>query len=108
MRSLKYQLTFYHNHFLLGLKNLTVTQALRLYARLFDCHVLGHPPCNKSGSPIKIATRAIFYTLGFFKALGTVIQSLWIWVFSKPWVLSSNHYGMMAKFIVDWINKFRH
>ena len=77
MRSLKYQLTFYHNHFLLGLKNLTVTQALRLYGRLFDCHVLGRPPCHKSGSPIKIATRAIFYTLGFFKALGTVIQSLW-------------------------------
>ncbi|MEH2084440.1 MAG: hormogonium polysaccharide biosynthesis glycosyltransferase HpsN [Nostoc sp.] len=77
MRSLKYQLTFYHNHFLLGLKNLTVSQALRLYGRLFDCHVLGRPPCHKSGSPIKIATRAIFYTLGFFKALGTVIQSLW-------------------------------
>lgn len=77
MRSLKYQLTFYHNHFLLGLKNLTPTQALRLYGRLFDCHVLGHPPCNKSGSPIKIATRAFFYTLGFFKALGTVIQSIW-------------------------------
>ncbi|MEH2320810.1 hormogonium polysaccharide biosynthesis glycosyltransferase HpsN [Nostoc sp.] len=77
MRSLKYQLTFYHNHFLLGLKNLTPTQALRLYARLFDCHVLGRPPCHKSGSPIKIATRAIFYILGFFKALGTVIQSIW-------------------------------
>ncbi|WP_298915445.1 hormogonium polysaccharide biosynthesis glycosyltransferase HpsN [uncultured Nostoc sp.] len=77
MRSLKYQLTFYHNHFLLGLKNLTPIQALRLYGRLFDCHVLGRPPCNKSGSPIKIATRAFFYTLGFFKALGTVIQSIW-------------------------------
>ncbi|MBD2302662.1 glycosyltransferase family 2 protein [Nostoc sp. FACHB-87] len=77
MRSLKYQLTFYHNHFLLGLKNLTLTQALRLYARLFDCHVLGRPPCHKSGSPIKILTRAIFYTLGFLKALGTVIQSVW-------------------------------
>jgi GT2 family glycosyltransferase len=77
MRSLKYQLTFYHNHFLLGLKNLTLTQALRLYGRLFDCHVLGRPPCHKSGSLIKIATRAIFYVLGFFKALGSVIQSLW-------------------------------
>ncbi|MDF2386594.1 hormogonium polysaccharide biosynthesis glycosyltransferase HpsN [Nostoc ellipsosporum NOK] len=77
MRSLKYQLTFYHNHFLLGLKNLNVSQALRLYARLFDCHVLGRPPCHKSGSPIKIATRALFYTLGFFKALGSVIQSPW-------------------------------
>lgn len=77
MRSLKYQLTFYHNHFLLGLKNLTVNQALRLYARLFDCHVLGRPPCHKSASPIKIVTRGIFYTLGFFKALATVIQSIW-------------------------------
>ncbi|MEC4816548.1 MAG: hormogonium polysaccharide biosynthesis glycosyltransferase HpsN [Scytonema sp. PMC 1069.18] len=77
MRSLKYQLTFYHNHFLMGLKNLTPIQALRLFARLFDCHVLGHPPCHKSGSPVKIATRGIFYTLGFFKALGTIIQSAW-------------------------------
>ncbi|MBE9201468.1 MULTISPECIES: hormogonium polysaccharide biosynthesis glycosyltransferase HpsN [unclassified Nodularia (in: cyanobacteria)] len=77
MRSLKYQLTFYHNHFLMGLKNLNAMQALRLYAALFDCHVLGHPPCNKSGSPMKIVTRGIFYTLGFFKALGTVIQSIW-------------------------------
>ncbi|NMG08180.1 hormogonium polysaccharide biosynthesis glycosyltransferase HpsN [Brasilonema sp. UFV-L1] len=77
MRSLKYQLTFYHNHFLMGLKNLTATQALRLYARLFDCHVLGRPPCNKSGSPIKIATRGVFFFLGFLKALGTVFQSIW-------------------------------
>ncbi|WP_413174664.1 hormogonium polysaccharide biosynthesis glycosyltransferase HpsN [Anabaena azotica] len=77
MRSLQYQLTFYHNHFLLGLKNLTFTQALRLYGRLFDCHVLGHPPCYKSGSPIKVATRGIFYFLGFLKAVGTMIQSAW-------------------------------
>jgi len=77
MRSLKYQLTFYHNHFLLGLKNLNATQAIRLYARLFDCHVLGRPPCHKSGSPIKILTRGCFYILGFLKALATVIQSIW-------------------------------
>ncbi|KAF3885513.1 MULTISPECIES: hormogonium polysaccharide biosynthesis glycosyltransferase HpsN [Nostocales] len=77
MRSLQYQLTFYHNHFLMGLKNLSLTQATRLFARLFDCHVLGHPPCHKSGSPIKILTRGVFYTLGFFKALSTVIQSAW-------------------------------
>ncbi|MEB3179837.1 MAG: hormogonium polysaccharide biosynthesis glycosyltransferase HpsN [Nostocaceae cyanobacterium] len=76
-RSLQYQVTFYHNHFLMGLKNLTISQAFRLFARLFDCHVLGHPPCYKSGSPIKILTRAVFYILGFFKALGTVIQSVW-------------------------------
>ncbi|MBW4669601.1 MAG: hormogonium polysaccharide biosynthesis glycosyltransferase HpsN [Cyanomargarita calcarea GSE-NOS-MK-12-04C] len=77
MRSLKYQMTFYHNHFLMGLKNLTVGQAIRLYARLFDCHVLGRPPCHKSGSPIKVLTRGVFYTLGFLKALGSVIQSGW-------------------------------
>jgi GT2 family glycosyltransferase len=77
MRSLQYQLTFYHNHFLMGLKNLTTSQALRLYARLFDCHVLGRPPCHKSGSPIKIFMRAVFYILGFLKALSTVIQSSW-------------------------------
>ncbi|MBW4508607.1 MAG: hormogonium polysaccharide biosynthesis glycosyltransferase HpsN [Scytonematopsis contorta HA4267-MV1] len=76
-KTTKYQLTFYHNHFLLGLKNLNISQALRLYARLFDCHVLGRPPCHKSGSPIKIATRFVFYTLGFLKALGTIIQSAW-------------------------------
>ncbi|MEA5552369.1 hormogonium polysaccharide biosynthesis glycosyltransferase HpsN [Anabaena cylindrica UHCC 0172] len=77
MRSLNYQITFYHNHFLLGLKNLTFTQALRLYGRLFDCHVLGNPPCYKSGSPIKVATRGFFYVLGFLKAVGSVIQSIW-------------------------------
>jgi GT2 family glycosyltransferase len=76
-KSLKYQFTFYHNHFLLGLKNLTFIQAVRFYSRLFDCHVLGHPPCYKSGSPIKILTRGIFYFLSFFQAVGTMIQSLW-------------------------------
>jgi GT2 family glycosyltransferase len=76
-RSLQYQLTFYHNHFLMGLKNLTPTQAWRLFARLFDCHVLGHPPCNKSGSPIKIFSRAIFYALGLGSAIATVMRSVW-------------------------------
>ncbi|HLO84751.1 MAG TPA: hormogonium polysaccharide biosynthesis glycosyltransferase HpsN [Nostocaceae cyanobacterium] len=76
-RSLKYQLNFYHNHFLMGLKNLTFSQALQLYFRLFDCHVLGNPPCYKSGSPIKIFTRALFYIVGFLTALATILQSLW-------------------------------
>ncbi|HEY9644932.1 MAG TPA: hormogonium polysaccharide biosynthesis glycosyltransferase HpsN [Chroococcidiopsis sp.] len=76
-RSLKYQTTFYHNHFLMGMKNLTLTQALRLFFRLFDCHVLGRPPCHKSGSPIKIVTRFGFYTIGFFSALNTLIKSKW-------------------------------
>ncbi len=76
-RSLKYQTTFYHNHFLMGMKNLTLTQALRLFFRLFDCHVLGRPPCHKSGSPIKVVTRFGFYTIGFFSALNTLIKSKW-------------------------------
>lgn len=73
-RSLKYQLTFYHNHFLMALKNLTPWQILRLAGRLFDCHVLGNPPCNKSGSPVKVASRLGFYCLGFLKACGTLLS----------------------------------
>jgi glycosyltransferase involved in cell wall biosynthesis len=76
-KSLKYQLTFYHNHFLMALKNLTLNQQIRLYIKLFDCHVLGNPPCNKSGSPIKILVRGGFYFLGFLDALKTMIKSLW-------------------------------
>ena len=76
-RSPKYQLTFYHNHFLMALKNLNLLQQLRLYAKLFDCHVLGNPPCNKSGSPIKIVIRGIFYVLGFFDAMRTQLKGLW-------------------------------
>ncbi len=75
-RSLSYQMTFYHNHFLMAQKNLTLGQQLRLYAKLFDCHVLGNPPCYKSGSPIKIASRGVFYSLGFLEALTTQIKSL--------------------------------
>ncbi|MEM1242239.1 MAG: hormogonium polysaccharide biosynthesis glycosyltransferase HpsN [Cyanobacteria bacterium P01_H01_bin.26] len=74
-RSLKYQLTFYHNHFLMALKNLTPWQLLRLSGRLFDCHVLGNPPCNKSGSPIKIVSRFGFYSLGFLQACWTLVTS---------------------------------
>ena len=74
-RSLKYQLTFYHNHFLMALKNLTPWQLLRLSGRLFDCHVLGNPPCNKSGSPVKIISRFFFYALGFLKACWTLITT---------------------------------
>lgn len=74
-RSLKYQVTFYHNHFLMALKNLTLSQSLRLFARLFDCHVLGHPPCNKSGSPIKIISRAVFYGLGCLDAGITLLKT---------------------------------
>jgi glycosyltransferase involved in cell wall biosynthesis len=76
-KSLKYQITFYHNHFLMGLNNLTLGQATRFFARLFDCHVLGRPPCHKSGSPLKIMTRLGFYLLGFGAALKTVVTSSW-------------------------------
>lgn len=73
-KSLKYQTTFYHNHFLMALKNLTMGQLLRLSVGIFDCHVLGNPPCNKSGSPIKIIVRFVFYVLGFLKACWTLIN----------------------------------
>ncbi len=76
-RSLKYQLTFYHNHFLMGLKNLSLGQNLRFFAKLFDCHVLGHPPCYKSPSLKKTLVRGTFYSLGFLKATATQIKSLW-------------------------------
>ncbi|EDZ92436.1 MAG: hormogonium polysaccharide biosynthesis glycosyltransferase HpsN [Limnospira sp. PMC 1291.21] len=76
-RSLEYQITHYHNHFLMAFKHLTWKQSLHLYIRLFDCHVLGHPPCNKSGGFTKIIARGIFYFWGFFRAIWTQIQGLW-------------------------------
>ncbi|MGI0494491.1 hormogonium polysaccharide biosynthesis glycosyltransferase HpsN [Alkalinema pantanalense CENA528] len=76
-RSMQYQITFYHNHFLMGLKNLTAGQALRFFSKLFDCHVLGHPPCYKSKSPIKILTRGCFFSLAFLATLKTLVQSFW-------------------------------
>ena len=76
-RSFSYQITFYHNHFLMALKNLTSSQQFRLYAKLFDCHVLGNPPCNKGGSPIKIVVRFLFYVLGFIDAVKTTFLSRW-------------------------------
>ena len=76
-RSADYQVNLYHNHFLMAFKHLTFTQQLHLFYRLFDCQVLGHPPCNKSASPIKTLVRAIFYILGFVKAIITIIKSIW-------------------------------
>jgi GT2 family glycosyltransferase len=76
-KSLQYQFAFYHNHFLMALKNLTLGQQLRLYAKLFDCHVLGNPPCNKSGSPLKILSRGIFFGLGFLDALTSRFKQIW-------------------------------
>lgn len=76
-RSLEYQFTFYHNHFLMALKNLTLSEQLRLYIKLFDCHVLGNPPCNKSGSLFKILTRGLFFFLGFLDALLSQTKGIW-------------------------------
>jgi GT2 family glycosyltransferase len=76
-RSLQYQITFYRNHFLMCLKNLSLWQSVRFAARLFDCHVLGHPPCYKSGSPLKIFSRAVFYTWGLGAAVLALVRSLW-------------------------------
>ncbi len=76
-RSFQYQITFYHNHFLMGLKNLTPYQCFRLFTKLFDCHVLGHPPCYKSKSPLRVLSRGIFYCVGFIAAVQTLLQSNW-------------------------------
>jgi GT2 family glycosyltransferase len=75
-QSLRYQLDFYHNHFLLGLKNLTPGQNLRLFSRLFDCHVLGHPPCNKDPNPLKVLPRGVFYVSGLLYAIYTLTTTL--------------------------------
>lgn len=76
-RSIAYQLTFYHNHFLMGLKHLTPKQFLRFFTKLFDCHVLGHPPCYKDNVLPKILIRLIFYVLAFLMALVTLTKSIW-------------------------------
>ena len=75
-RSLEYQNTFYYNHFLMAVKNLTPAQLARFSYRLFDCHILGHPPCNKSNSPLKIISRFGFYSFGFLKACLTLLDPL--------------------------------
>lgn len=76
-QTLEYQITHYHNHFWMAFKNLTFSESLRLFMRLFDCHVLGNPPCHKSVSLPKIFVRGVFYLLGFFSALVTLVQSIW-------------------------------
>lgn len=75
-RTFQYQVTHYHNHFWMGFRNLTLWQNLRLYVRLFDCHVLGNPPCNKEKSLVKGIVRGVFYFYGFLSAVKTAIASL--------------------------------
>ncbi|HEY9611991.1 MAG TPA: hypothetical protein V6C93_21700 [Allocoleopsis sp.] len=87
MRALQYQLNFYHNHFLMGRKT---SPPLNSYACIAACltAMLGYPSCDKSGSPIKIISHAVFYSLGFLRAIGTLIQSSWT----------------MVKSILNWTN----
>ncbi|NMF82187.1 hormogonium polysaccharide biosynthesis glycosyltransferase HpsN [Nodosilinea sp. P-1105] len=75
-QTLRYQLDFYHNHFLLGLKNLTCRQNRQLFWRLFTCHVLGHPPCNKDRHTGKVMIRGLCYGLGFLYVLYTLVTTL--------------------------------
>jgi GT2 family glycosyltransferase len=76
-RSLQYQITFYHNHFLMAFKHLSFVQWWRFAKLIFDCQVLGKPPCQKSGSPVATTARGGFYLLGMLRALGTIMQSVW-------------------------------
>lgn len=78
LRSAKFQVYFYHNHFLLAFKNLTASQILRSFVSLFEAQVLsGRPPYYKTGSLPKISVRAFFYLLGLLKALTTAVQATW-------------------------------
>lgn len=70
-RSLEYQLNFYHNHFLMALKNLTPSEQWRMYRKFFDCHVLGNPPCYKEKSLNKMLVRGFFFGWGYLAALKT-------------------------------------
>jgi GT2 family glycosyltransferase len=76
-RSVKYQITFYRNHFLMGLNNLTLVECFRFFTKLFDCHVLGHPPCYKSGALTKVLSRGFFYFLALGVALVVRLRGLW-------------------------------
>ncbi|SRR5579875_152127 len=74
-RTWKYQINFYRNEFLLGLKNLTPAQCVRFFGRLFACHVLGRPPCTKSSGSLALVARACFYALGFLSALASLTEA---------------------------------
>jgi hypothetical protein len=61
----------------MAFKSLTFSEGFRLAVRMFDCHVLGNPPCNKSGSLLRMVVRGVFYFLGFMNAVLTWIKSIW-------------------------------
>ncbi len=76
-KTLKYQLTLYHNHFLMAFNHLNFGELWRLSVKMFDCHVFGNPPCNKPGSLGVQIVRGVFYFLGFLYAILTWIKSFW-------------------------------
>jgi GT2 family glycosyltransferase len=76
-RSLEYQITFYHNHFLMGFKNLTLAQFARFSLNLFQAQVLGQLSSGKSRSWLKVIGRVGSYSLGFLSTLGNLTQTMW-------------------------------
>jgi GT2 family glycosyltransferase len=76
-RSLEYQITFYHNHFLMGFKNLTLAQFARFSLNLFQAQVLGQLSSGKSRSWLKVIGRVGSYSLGFLSSLGNLTQAMW-------------------------------
>lgn len=76
-RSLKYQITFYHNHFLMGFKNLTPTQFAQFSLGVFQDQVLGRLSSRKSRSLPKVMARVGSYGLGFLSTLGSLMETGW-------------------------------
>ncbi len=76
-RSLEYQITFYHNHFLMGFKNLTPKQMLKFSSSLFQDQVLASLASHKSKSLPKVIGRMGSYSLGFISAIASIAQSGW-------------------------------
>ncbi|MCL1465227.1 hormogonium polysaccharide biosynthesis glycosyltransferase HpsN [Argonema galeatum] len=76
-RSLEYQITFYHNHFLMGFKNLTPKQMLNFSSSLFQDQVLASLASRKSKSLPKVIGRMGSYSLGFISAIASIAQSGW-------------------------------
>lgn len=95
-RSFKYQITFYHNNFLMLLKNLSLWQVMHSSANLFSYHVLGLPPYRKNGSPIAILIRAFFYVFGFLAAVKSISIGNDGQVFTKQDELSNEPFAQSA------------
>ncbi len=76
-RSLEYQITFYHNHFLMAFKSLTPGQFARFSLSLFQDQVLARLSSQKSRSLPKVIGRVGSYCLGFLSTLGSLAQARW-------------------------------